>query len=87
MYLNGKLSGVDLLGVHYFRHKLKTNPNKKYTYIEFAANNKDIQRNVSPYELSEEPYKNFIDNTTANINGRQLLVFKRLKNYLTMIFI
>ena len=80
VYLNAKLSDVELLGVHYFRHKIKLNPNKNWTYVEFAANSKDIKWFVSPYEFSEEPYTNFGDKSNITLNGRQLLIFRKPDN-------
>ena len=80
VYLNAKLSDVELLGAHYFRHKIKLNPNKNWTYVEFAANSKDIKWFVSPYEFSEEPYTNFGDKYNITLNGRQLLIFRKPDN-------
>ena len=89
VYLNGKLSQVEVLEAHYFRHKLKMDPNKNWTYIEFAANSKDIQWFVSPLELSDEPFNNFADKSNITLNGRQLLIFRKPEdmpsNYLYLV--
>ena len=77
VYLNGKLSEVELLGAHYFRYKLRCNPNKLCMIVDFAANSKDIKWDVSPYELSDEPFKNFKYKFNLTAHGKQRLLLCR----------
>ena len=58
VYLNGKLGNNELLDLHYFRHKLKTDINNPYMLIEFAANSKEVKWFVSTKEFANDGDKN-----------------------------
>ena len=57
VYLNGKLGNNELLDLHYFRHKLKTDINNPYMLIEFAANSKEVKWFVSTKEFANDADK------------------------------
>ena len=54
VYLNGKLGNNELLDLHYFRHKLKTDINNPYMLLEFAANSNEVKWFVSIKEFDND---------------------------------
>ena len=82
VYLNGKLGNNELLDLHYFRHKLKTDINNPYMLIEFAANSKEVKWFVSTKEFANDADKDtkaeteFEEEETVEKNGKISLIFR-----------
>ena len=82
VYLNGKLGNNELLDLHYFRHKLKTDINNPYMLIEFAANSKEVKWFVSTKEFANDADKNnqaeteFEEEDIVEKDGKTSLIFR-----------
>ena len=82
VYLNGKLGNNELLDLHYFRHKLKTDINNPYMLIEFAANSKEVKWFVSTKEFANDGDKNtkaeteFEEEEIAERDGKTSRIFR-----------
>ena len=82
VYLNGKLGNNELINMHYFRHRLKTDINNPYMLIEFAANSKEIGWFVSTQEFANSTDKNkteftdFEEQEIIERNGKVTFMFR-----------
>ena len=77
VYINAKLSNNDLFDTHYFRHKLRTDPNNPYMIVEFSAISKDVNWFVSLNDYDNSANStNFTEMSTKYVNGKHIMIFK-----------
>ena len=80
VYVNGKLGNNELLDLHYFRHKLKTDINNPYMLIEFAANSKEVKYFISTKEFADDSDNKgdtaFEEEQTITQNGKVSIMFR-----------
>jgi len=76
VYINGKLSNNEILDIHYFRHRLRTDINNPYMLIEFSAISLDIKWFVSTYEFNETNIMDLPEMENKYKNGKRIIIFK-----------
>jgi len=80
VYINGKLSNNEPLDLHYFRHRLRTDPNNPYMLIEFSAISSDIKWFVSKFEFSLDNIMQLPELEQKFKNGKTTMIFKVPEN-------
>ena len=76
VYINGKLSNNEILDIHYFRHKLRTDINNPYMLVEFSAISSDIKWFISRFEFNESNIMDLPEMENKYKNGKRIVVFK-----------